>query len=59
MDQVPLGRYSVFFRANVHQGMGLGHDAKAVEGLKGYVLGHVHGRIVAFSYLIIELHAIF
>jgi hypothetical protein len=57
--QVLLDSQSVFFGVNSHQGIGLGHNAKAVVRLKGYVSGHVHGRIVAFSYLIIESHAIF
>jgi hypothetical protein len=57
--QVLLNRNSLLDRANSHQGIGLGHNAKAVVGLKGYVLGHVHGRIVAFSDLIMKSHAIF
>ena len=49
----------VCLRANSQQGIGFGHNAKAVVRLKGYVLGHVHGRIVAFSDLIVDPHAIF
>jgi hypothetical protein len=57
--QVFLGLDGVCLRANSQQGIGFGHNAKAVVRLKGYVSGHVHGRIVAFSDLIVEPHAIF
>ena len=57
--QVFLRLNGVCLRPNSHQRIGLGHYAKAVVRLKGYVLGHVHGRIVAFSDLIVEPHAIF
>jgi hypothetical protein len=57
--QALLRLYSVSLGANLQQRIGFGHNAKAVVGLKGYVMAHVHGRIVAFSYLIIESHAIF